>query len=104
MYCRVIACDFDGTGAINDHPAPELYATLAAARACGIVTLLLTGWVLEDGQLIFNRGALMLLPSGINKGVGVRRALNELGRSERNLIARHRRAQPSIARRFSPIF
>ena len=40
-----------------------------------------------DGQLIFNRAALMLLPSGINKAVGVRRALEELGRSERNLIA-----------------
>jgi hypothetical protein len=40
-----------------------------------------------DGQLIFNRAALMLLPSGINKAVGVRRALDELKRSERNLIA-----------------
>jgi len=40
-----------------------------------------------DGQLVFNRAALMLLPSGINKAVGVRRALDELARSERNLIA-----------------
>lgn len=166
MYCRVIACDFDGTGADDGHPAPELYAALAAARAQGIVTLLVTGRVLEDvqrvfedsspfdavvaengavvqlcglertlqigapppehflgelraqgvpfhtgavivgtweqhagklldlirrfgidGQLIFNRAALMLLPSGINKAVGVRRALDELRRSERNLIA-----------------
>jgi hydroxymethylpyrimidine pyrophosphatase-like HAD family hydrolase len=166
MYCRVIACDFDGTGATDGHPAPELYAALAAARAQGIVTLLVTGRVLEDvqracedlspfdgvvaengaviylcelgrtiqigeppperflgelrvqgvpfhtgavivgtweqhagkllelirrfgidGQMIFNRAALMLLPSGINKAVGVRRALNELGRSERNMVA-----------------
>lgn len=166
MYCRVIACDFDGTGATNGHPAPELYAALAAARPQGIVTLLVTGRVLEDvlracdelapfdavvaengavihlcgqgrriqigappperflgelraqgvafhagsviigtweqhasqlldlvhrfgidGQLIFNRGALMLLPGGINKAVGIRRALDELGRSERNLVA-----------------
>lgn len=166
MYCRVIACDFDGTGAIDGHPAPELYAALAAARAEGIVTLLVTGRVLEDvqraceeflpfdavvaengavvhlcglgrkiqigspppdrflgelraqgvpfhtgnvvvgtweqhankllevirrfgidAQLVFNRGALMVLPSGINKAVGIRRALDELGRSERNLIA-----------------
>ncbi len=166
MYCRVIACDFDGTGATNGHPAPELYAALAAARAQGIVTLLVTGRVLEDvqraceelapfdgvvaengavihlcelgrtiqigtppperflgelrahgvpfhtgavivgtweqhagkllelirrfgidGQMIFNRAALMLLPSGINKAVGVRRALDELGRSERNMVA-----------------
>jgi hydroxymethylpyrimidine pyrophosphatase-like HAD family hydrolase len=42
MYCRVIACDFDGTGAVEGHPAPELYAALAAARAQGIVTLLVT--------------------------------------------------------------
>ena len=30
MYCRVIACDFDGTGAVDGHPARELYAPLAA--------------------------------------------------------------------------
>lgn len=166
MYCRAIACDFDGTGATDGHPAPELYAALAAARAQGVVTLLVTGRVLEDvqracdelspfdavvaengavvylcglgrtiqigappperflgelrahgvpfhtgavivgtweqhtdtvlklirrfgidAQLIFNRAAIMLLPSGINKAVGVRRALEELRRSERNLIA-----------------
>jgi hydroxymethylpyrimidine pyrophosphatase-like HAD family hydrolase len=166
VYCRAIACDFDGTGATNGHPAPEVYAALAAAREQGIVTLLVTGRVLEDvqraceelspfdavvaengavihlcgigrtiqigdpppehflgelrahavpfhtgavivgtweqhaykllelirrfgldGQLVFNRAALMVLPSGINKAVGIRRALNELRRSERNLIA-----------------
>ncbi|HSK29555.1 MAG TPA: HAD hydrolase family protein, partial [Candidatus Limnocylindria bacterium] len=166
VYCRAIACDFDGTGAIDGHPAPEVYATLSAARAQGLVTLLVTGRVLEDvqraceeltpfdavvaengavihlcsigrtiqigdpppehflgelraqgvpfhmgaviigtweqqcykvlelirrfgidAQLVFNRAALMILPSGINKAVGVRRALDELGRSERNLIA-----------------
>lgn len=166
MYCRVIACDFDGTGATNGHPAPELYAALGAARAQGIVSLLVTGRVLEevqracedllpfdaviaengavvhlcglgrtiqignppsehflgelraegvpfhtgavvvgtweqhanklldlirrfgvDGQLVFNRAALMMLPSGVNKAVGVQRALDELGRSARNMIA-----------------
>ena len=166
MYCKAIACDFDGTGATDGHPAPEVYAALAAARAQGIVTLLVTGRVLEevqracedllpfdaivaengavihlcsfdrsiqigdpppehflgelraqgvpfhtgavivgtweqhaykslelirrfglDAQLIFNRAALMILPSGINKAVGIHRALEELGRSERNLIA-----------------
>jgi hydroxymethylpyrimidine pyrophosphatase-like HAD family hydrolase len=50
VYCRVIACDFDGTGATDGHPAPELYAALAAARGHGIVTLLVTGRVLEDVQ------------------------------------------------------
>ncbi|HEX6175458.1 MAG TPA: HAD hydrolase family protein, partial [Candidatus Binatia bacterium] len=153
-------------GATDGHPAPELYAALAAAHGHGIVTLLVTGRVLEDvqraceelspfdavvaengaiihlcgigrtiqlgqpppghflgelraqgvpfhtgaviigtweqhankllelvrrfgldGQLVFNRAALMLLPSGINKAMGIRRALHELGRSERSLIA-----------------
>ena len=36
---------------------------------------------------MFNRAAVMLLPSGINKAVGTQRALDELGRSPRNLIA-----------------
>jgi len=38
-------------------------------------------------QIVFNRGAVMLLPTGLNKATGVRRALDELGRSARNLIA-----------------
>ena len=163
MYSLVIST---APGATDGHPAQELYAALAAARGEGIVTLLVTGRILEDvqraceetspfdvvvaengavihlcgigrtirlgdpppdrvlgelraqgvpfhtgavivgtweqhanklldlvrrfgldGQLIFNRGALMLLPGGINKAVGVRRALEELGRSERNMIA-----------------
>jgi hydroxymethylpyrimidine pyrophosphatase-like HAD family hydrolase len=166
LYCKAIACDFDGTGATGGLPAPEIYAALGAARAQGIVTLLVTGRVLEevrhacgelspfdavvaengaviylcgigrtiqigepppehflgalraqgvpfhtgavvvgtweqhaykllelirrfglDVQLIFNRAALMILPDGINKAVGIRRALEELRRSQRNLIA-----------------
>lgn len=50
----------------------------------------LIGLVRETGadlQLVFNRTAVMLLPSGINKAVGTQRALDELGRSPRNLIA-----------------
>jgi len=166
MYCRVFACDFDGTGATDGHLAPELAAALGTARAHGFVTLLVTGRVHEeveslcedlsmfdgvvaengavvclpgigrtihlgepppadflgrlrsrgipfqagsvvvgtwerharemlelvrefaiDGQLIFNRGALMLLPSGVNKATGVRQALDELRRAEHNMIA-----------------
>jgi hydroxymethylpyrimidine pyrophosphatase-like HAD family hydrolase len=166
MYCRVIACDFDGTGAVSGRLAPEVAATLGAARALGFVTLLVTGRVLEDleaaevpfenldavvaengavvwwpatdqtarlgppppdaflaelrrreipyqagavvvgtserhandvlrlvrrsgmaAQLVFNRDALMLLPSGVDKAAGVRRALAELNRSERNMVA-----------------
>ncbi|MEW6270986.1 MAG: HAD hydrolase family protein [Thermodesulfobacteriota bacterium] len=165
MYCRVIACDFDGTGAAHGHLAAEVAAALHRARDAGITTLLVTGRVLEDLQvalvdfsafdavvaengallwfperehtvqlgssppehflgrlreagipfhagavvvgtweghagqaltliresgldlqLVFNRSALMLLPSGIDKAVGVRRALEELKRSERNMI------------------
>ncbi|MBU6283171.1 HAD hydrolase family protein [bacterium] len=40
-----------------------------------------------DLQLVFNRGAVMILPSGVTKETGVRRALVELGRSARNAIA-----------------
>lgn len=40
-----------------------------------------------DSQLVFNRAALMLLPSGVNKMVGAQRALQELGRSEHNMVA-----------------
>ncbi len=166
MYCRVLACDFDGTGATGGQLAPELAAALGAAKVQGFVTVLVTGRVHEDvqalctdlsmfdavvaengavvcfpglgrtiqlgqpppaqflgelrargipfqagavivgtwdrhatevlqlirrfaidSQLIFNREAMMMLPSGINKAVGVRRALEELGRSERNVVA-----------------
>jgi len=166
MYCRALACDFDGTCATDGHLAPEMGEVLAAARADGVSTLLVTGRVLpdlrhgevdfgqfdvivaengaivwfpatgrtitlgsppsdrflgrlrsegvpfhvgevivgaweehagvmlrlvrEEGadlQLVFNRAAVMLLPTGVNKAAGVRRALAELGRSARNLVA-----------------
>lgn len=166
MYCRVFACDFDGTIASNGHLVPEVAAALATARTQGFTTLLVTGRVHEevehlcadlsmfdavvaengalvclpvqkrtirlgtpppagflgelrargvpfqagsvvvgtwephaheildlirqagiDSRLVFNRAAVMLLPEGINKATGVRRALEELGRSEHNLVA-----------------
>jgi len=166
MYCRVLAVDFDGTGASGGALAPQVASALKAARERGITSLLVTGRVLEDLeiarvdfsafdavvaengavvwlsatgrrihlgeapseaflgrlraagipfhvgdvvvgtwdghaaqalalvreagldlQLVFNRAALMLLPSGVNKAWGVRRALAELGRSPRNMIA-----------------
>jgi hydroxymethylpyrimidine pyrophosphatase-like HAD family hydrolase len=166
MYCRVLACDFDGTIADDGRIAPEVVTALGDARARGIAVILVTGRVLEDlrlanvdlggfdavvaengavvylpeqarsiqlggppperflgelrargvpfhagavvigisdrhaaqvldlvrtfgldCQLIFNRAALMLLPSGVSKATGVRRALEELGRSEHNMIA-----------------
>ena len=48
MYCRVLACDFDGTGASDGHLAPEVTTALRQARAQGITALLVTGRVLED--------------------------------------------------------
>ncbi len=166
MHCRVLGCDFDGTGASNGALAPEFVAALERAKAAGWTSLLVTGRVLEelrmlcgevsifdavvaengavvwfpgsnrtiqlgtpppdrflaqlrahgvpfhagavvvgtweqhtasvlelirregiDGQLTFNRDALMVLPSGINKATGVHRALTELGMSEHNMVA-----------------
>jgi hydroxymethylpyrimidine pyrophosphatase-like HAD family hydrolase len=166
MYCRVLACDYDGTGAADGYLAPEVATALHAARDVGITTLLVTGRVLadlraalvdfavfdavvaENGavvwfpatgrtivlatpppeeflgrlrdagvpfhagsvvigtwegdaarvlaliremgldlQLVFNRAAVMLLPSGVDKALGIRRALAELRRSPRNMIA-----------------
>ena len=46
----MIACDFDGTGATDGKPAPELYAALGEARSQGVTTVLVTGRVLEDLQ------------------------------------------------------
>lgn len=166
MYCRILACDFDGTIADDGRIAPEVATALSDARAQGIVVILVTGRVLDelrladvdlgafdavvaengavvwlpgqarviqlggappehffgelrargvpfhagavvvgvsdshapqvfelvrafglDCQLIFNRAALMVLPSGVSKATGVRWALEELGRSEHNMIA-----------------
>jgi hypothetical protein len=36
-------------------------------------------------QVIFNKGAVMILPSGVNKNTGLNAALEELGLSERNV-------------------
>ena len=38
-------------------------------------------------QVIFNKGAVMVLPSGVNKGTGLRHALRELGISAHNCVA-----------------
>lgn len=37
-------------------------------------------------QVIFNKGAVMVLPSGINKATGLRRALTDLGLSQHNAV------------------
>lgn len=40
-----------------------------------------------ERPVIFNKGAVMILPPGINKASGLARALKELGLSARNLVA-----------------
>jgi len=40
-----------------------------------------------EWQVIFNKGAVMLLPSGVNKQTGLAAALGELGLSMRNTVA-----------------
>lgn len=40
-----------------------------------------------DWQLIFNKGAVMMLPSGVHKGTGLAAALNEIGLSPHNVVA-----------------
>jgi len=55
---------------------PHQTAALEAIRECGL-----------EYQVIFNKGAVMLLPSGINKAVGLKAALDELGLSVHNTVA-----------------
>ena len=46
-------------------------------------------------QVIFNKEAVMILPSGVNKGTGVRVALEELGLSTHNALGCRRRRKRS---------
>ena len=38
-------------------------------------------------QVVFNKGAVMVMPSGLNKATGLQAALNELGMSAHNVVA-----------------
>jgi hydroxymethylpyrimidine pyrophosphatase-like HAD family hydrolase len=40
-----------------------------------------------EAQVIFNKGAVMILPSGVNKATGLRAALTELGLSSHDTVA-----------------
>jgi HAD superfamily hydrolase (TIGR01484 family) len=55
---------------------PNQEAVLEAIRDLGL-----------ELQVIFNKGAVMVLPSGVNKGTGLRHALRELGISIHNCVA-----------------
>ncbi|MDB5051338.1 MAG: phosphoglycolate phosphatase [Fibrobacteres bacterium] len=94
-----------GTGEerILGTPPPEAFAT--ALRERGVTPLgrgkvILATWepheeaVLEtirefglEYQVIFNKGAVMILPGGVNKAAGLSQALQELGLSRHNLVA-----------------
>ena len=54
---------------------PHEAAVLEAIRTLGL-----------ELQVIFNKGAVMILPSGINKAVGLQAALSELGLSAHNVV------------------
>jgi HAD superfamily hydrolase (TIGR01484 family) len=54
---------------------PHETAVLAAIRDLGL-----------EWQVIFNKGAVMALPSGVNKATGLAAALEELGLSARNTV------------------
>ncbi|MBV8051566.1 MAG: HAD-IIB family hydrolase [Acidobacteriaceae bacterium] len=55
---------------------PHEEAVLSAIRESGL-----------DLQMIFNKGSVMVLPSGVNKGTGLRSALDELGISPHNVVS-----------------
>ena len=44
-------------------------------------------------QITFNKGAVMVLPPGVNKASGLEAALRELGLSRHNVVARGRRRE-----------
>jgi HAD superfamily hydrolase (TIGR01484 family) len=87
---------------LGPEPAPELVRRL---RARGVEPLsvgraIVATWephqhtvlsvIKELGlelQVIFNKGAVMVLPSGVNKASGLARALSELGLSAHNVVA-----------------
>ena len=55
---------------------PNQDAVLEAIRSLGL-----------DLQIIFNKGAVMVLPNGINKAFGLQAALEDLGLSAHNVVA-----------------
>ena len=55
---------------------PNETAVLKAIRELGL-----------DLQIIFNKGAVMVLPNGINKASGLEAALEDLGISAHNVVA-----------------
>jgi hydroxymethylpyrimidine pyrophosphatase-like HAD family hydrolase len=109
IFDRVVA----ENGALLYRPANREHKTLGEAppaklvealRACGISPLsvghcIVSTWQPHEGkvletirdlglelQVIFNKGAVMVLPSGVNKATGLQAALLELGLSPHNCV------------------
>jgi hypothetical protein len=56
--------------------SPHETAVLESIRDCGL-----------ELQVVFNKGAVMVLPSGVNKATGLDAALQEMGISPHNVVA-----------------
>ena len=63
------------------------HTILATIRPHETVVLVCIANLGLEQQVIFNKGAVMVLPPGCNKASGLRRALAELGLSARNVVA-----------------
>jgi hydroxymethylpyrimidine pyrophosphatase-like HAD family hydrolase len=87
---------------IGEPPSPELVAELTRRGVAPISVgrVIVATWephqntVFEtihdlnlELQVIFNKGAVMVLPSGVNKAIGLRAALEEMGFSMHNAVA-----------------
>ncbi|HEX6241811.1 MAG TPA: HAD-IIB family hydrolase [Polyangiales bacterium] len=86
---------------LGDVPSPEFVALLEArgVSPLSVGRVIVATWephqhtvlaaIKELGlelQVIFNKGAVMVLPSGVNKASGLRAALKELGLSPHNVV------------------
>jgi HAD superfamily hydrolase (TIGR01484 family) len=86
---------------LGPEPQPEFVARLRArgVSPLSVGRVIVATWephqhtVLEvikelglELQVIFNKGAVMILPSGVNKASGLARALSELGLSAHNVV------------------
>src|SRR5581483_2980774 len=106
MRYYALATDYDGTLASQGRVDDATLAALERLKRSGRKLIMVTGRVLvathephettvldvirELGielQVIFNKGAVMVLPSGINKATGLRVALDELALSSHNVVA-----------------
>src|SRR5215471_12214342 len=97
MRYHALACDYDGTLAHDGRVNDETVAALERLRGSGRRLIMVTGRELDDLRQNFSRldlfdrvvaenGALMVLPSGVNKATGLKAALDELGLSPHNAV------------------